>query len=101
MDSVSYQLGGVLLIGGAALVYLAAFFPRALHFLPRNRWFFGFGREVTRVAAGLIGCACMLYALVLGQVIPAAYKGLAVVCCLALIAAAGLYDLTRPHDSET
>jgi len=101
LDSASYLLGGVLLLGGAAIVYLAAFFPRALHFLQGNRWLRGFGREIGRVAAVLIGSASMLYALVLGQVIPAAYNGLAVVCCVTLVVIAGLYDLIRADDSET
>ena len=94
MDNASYDAAGTAILFGAAIIYIAIFFPSVLRFLPYNRWF-RIGPVASRVAAVLIACAIVLFGLVLGQVIPMQYKGLAFVCCATLIVAAGLYDLSR------
>ena len=98
MDNATYTLGGTLLVFGAALIYLALFSPSMLELIPGNRWFFQLGRVVTRPAAVLIGSALIVYSLVLGQVIPVAYNGWAIGCCVALVAIAGFHDLVSPRD---
>jgi hypothetical protein len=94
MDDNLVIKAGIFIGGGAMLIYLAAFFPRALEVLPFNRWFL-VGPPASRLATILIATACIVYGLLVGGIIPSMHSGLVFVFCATLGVSAALYDLAR------
>jgi hypothetical protein len=95
MADASLDAAGVVVLYGATVIYIALFFPKALPFVPGIHWFSASGPAASRVAALLCATACIVMGLVLAQMIPPDFKGLAITSCAVLVVAGGLFDLSQ------